>query len=157
MDVWTILHLEWDYVEPHKLLSEWRKKLSSQRRKIIIFEAKFLLNCCPSIFLPRSLYVVISVFIKQRILLHILSQALIIPYITLIFFPIYFRFNKCFNNFHLSLRPATLLKKRLWYRCFPVNFVKFPRTSFLQNTSGQLLLQCNTIVPKFQNDTIFIF
>ena len=40
----------------------------------------------------------------------------------------------------LSLRPATLLKKRLRRRCFPANFVKFLRTSFLQNTSGQLLL-----------------
>ena len=30
-----------------------------------------------------------------------------------------------------GLRPATLLKKRLWHRCFPVNFVKFPRTPFL--------------------------
>ena len=29
-----------------------------------------------------------------------------------------------------GLRPATLLKKRLWHRCFPVDFVKFPRTSF---------------------------
>ena len=38
------------------------------------------------------------------------------------------------------LRPATLLKKRLWHRCFPVNFVKFLRTPFLQNTSGWLLL-----------------
>ena len=27
-----------------------------------------------------------------------------------------------------SLSPATLLKKRLWYRCFPVNFAKFLRT-----------------------------
>ena len=27
-------------------------------------------------------------------------------------------------------RPATLLKKRLWHRCFPVNFAKFLRTSF---------------------------
>ena len=27
-------------------------------------------------------------------------------------------------------RPATLIKKKLWYRCFPVNFVKFLRTSF---------------------------
>ena len=26
------------------------------------------------------------------------------------------------------------LKKRLWHRCFPVNFVKFLRTPFLQNT-----------------------
>ena len=29
------------------------------------------------------------------------------------------------------LRPATLFKKRLWQRCFPVNFVKFLRTPFL--------------------------
>ena len=40
-----------------------------------------------------------------------------------------------------DLRPATLLKKRLWHRCFPVNFVKFLRTPFLQNTSGRLLLK----------------
>ena len=39
-----------------------------------------------------------------------------------------------------GLRPATLLKKKLWYRCLPVNFVKLLRTSFLQNTSGQLIL-----------------
>ena len=40
----------------------------------------------------------------------------------------------------LGLRPATLLKKRLRYRCFLVNFAKFLRTPFLQNTSGRLLL-----------------
>ena len=28
---------------------------------------------------------------------------------------------------------ATFLKKRLWHRCFLVNFAKFLRTSFLQN------------------------
>ena len=38
------------------------------------------------------------------------------------------------------LRPAILLKKRFWHRCFPVNFVKFLGTSFFQNTSGRLLL-----------------
>ena len=27
-------------------------------------------------------------------------------------------------------RPATLLEKWLWHRCFPMNFVKFWRTSF---------------------------
>ena len=31
---------------------------------------------------------------------------------------------------------ATLLRKRPWHRCFPVNFAKFIRTPFLQNTSG---------------------
>ena len=45
-----------------------------------------------------------------------------------------------------GLRPATLLKKRLWHRCFPVNFVKFLRTSFLQNTSGRLLLVASEIL-----------
>ena len=30
-----------------------------------------------------------------------------------------------------SLRPATLLKKRLWHRCFPVSFAKFVRTPFV--------------------------
>ena len=39
-----------------------------------------------------------------------------------------------------GLRPATLLKKRLWHRRFPVNFVTFLRKPFLQNTSWQLLL-----------------
>ena len=28
-------------------------------------------------------------------------------------------------------KPATFLKIRLWYRCFPVNFAKFLRTTFL--------------------------
>ena len=27
-------------------------------------------------------------------------------------------------------RPATLLKKSLWHKCFPVNFTKFLRTPF---------------------------
>ena len=40
-----------------------------------------------------------------------------------------------FNKF-AGLRPATLLKQRLWHRCLPVTVVKFLRTPFLQNTSG---------------------
>ena len=35
---------------------------------------------------------------------------------------------------------AKILKKRLWHRCFPVNFAKFLRTLFLRNTSRRLLL-----------------
>ena len=38
------------------------------------------------------------------------------------------------------LGPATLLKKRLWHKCLPVDFAKFLRTPLLQNTSGWLLL-----------------
>ena len=36
--------------------------------------------------------------------------------------------------------PTSLLKKRLWHRCFPVNFAKFLRIPFSLNTSGRLLL-----------------
>ena len=39
----------------------------------------------------------------------------------------------------MGFNPATLLKKSLWHRCFPVNFVKFERTIFLQSTSGRLV------------------
>ena len=51
--------------------------------------------------------------------------------------------DKCqspFLNKVAGLRPASLLKKRLWHRRFPVNFAKFLRTSFLQNTYGRLPL-----------------
>ena len=38
------------------------------------------------------------------------------------------------------LRPATLLEKRPWHWCFPVNFAKFLRTPFPQKSSRRLLL-----------------
>ena len=36
--------------------------------------------------------------------------------------------------FLIKLQAKALKKKRLWHRCFPVNFTKFQRTPFLQNT-----------------------
>ena len=36
------------------------------------------------------------------------------------------------ENTSVRLKPATLLKKGPWYRCFPVNFAKFVRTFFLK-------------------------
>ena len=53
-----------------------------------------------------------------------------------------------------KVAAATLLKKRLWHRCFPVNFAKFLTTPFLQNTSGgcfcldQHLNGCGTVIWK---------
>ena len=41
-----------------------------------------------------------------------------------------------FFNKVAGLRPATLSKKRLWYKYFPVNFAEFSRAPSLQNTSG---------------------
>ena len=56
-----------------------------------------------------------------------------------------------FFNRVVGLRPAILLNKRLWHRCFPVNFVKFLRTPFLQSTSGRLL----PTYPRSQSDQYF--
>ena len=42
----------------------------------------------------------------------------------------------------LRLIPATSSRKRLWYRCFSVNFAKNLRNFFLQNPSRWLLLRC---------------
>ena len=48
-----------------------------------------------------------------------------------------------------GLRPATLLKKRLWRRCFPVNFAKFLRTSFYRTPLGDCF--CSS------NDSLFFY
>ena len=39
----------------------------------------------------------------------------------------YFKVNLLLDEFEQQTRPATLFKKRLWHRCFPVNFAKFLR------------------------------
>ena len=62
-----------------------------------------------------------------------------------------------FNKVAGQARPATLLKKSLWHRCFPVNFARFLRTPFLKNSSGQLLLFLNPENRSFENASIVTF
>ena len=52
---------------------------------------------------------------------------------------------KCQSLFLNKIKPeaCNFIKKRPWHRYFPVNFAKFLRTPFLQNTSGQLFLRWN--------------
>ena len=42
--------------------------------------------------------------------------------------------------FFNKVGPAILLKKRLWYRCFPVNFAKILRTPFFMEHLWWLFL-----------------
>ena len=51
-----------------------------------------------------------------------------------------------FFNKVVRLKPATLLKKRPWHRCFPVNFVKFLRTPLMAAS------RCFKIVPGQLNN-----
>ena len=44
-----------------------------------------------------------------------------------------------------GLWPATLLKKRLWHKCFHADFAKYSRIPFLQNSSVRMLLMCATL------------
>ena len=53
-----------------------------------------------------------------------------------------------------GLRPATLLKKRLWHRCFPVNFAKFQRTPFSTEHLRWLLL--NNIVQNIRCNNLHL-
>ena len=46
-----------------------------------------------------------------------------------------------------GLRPTTLLKKRLWHRCFSVNFEKFLRTPLLIKYLWWLRLALEKIFP----------
>ena len=52
----------------------------------------------------------------------------------------------------VSVRSATFLKKRLWHRCFPVNFVKILRTQFFTEHLQWLLLN---IVNGYELSIIF--
>ena len=47
-----------------------------------------------------------------------------------------------------GLRHTTLSKERLWYRCFPVNIMKFSRTPFLQKN-------CREIASAFLFELLF--
>ena len=63
---------------------------------------------------------------------------------------------RCFEKYHKIHRKTPA------HRCFLMNFVKFLRTPFLQNTSGRLLLletdaiqQTITVLPSSFIDSIF--
>ena len=65
-----------------------------------------------------------------------------------------------FFNKVASLGSATLLKKSLWYRCFPVNFVKFLRTPFFLEHLRWLLLNYGSLVTvlvvKFLGNVTYV-
>ena len=51
------------------------------------------------------------------------------------------------------LRIATFLRKRLWHRCFPVNFAKFLRTTFFIEHLWLLLLYHSGLLFRSQAAT----
>ena len=56
---------------------------------------------------------------------------------------------------HLGLSPATLLKKRLWHRCFLVSFAKILRNFFYKTSASEkksiynfTTISCNSIFSR---------
>ena len=62
-----------------------------------------------------------------------------------------------FLNKFAGLRPATLLKTRLWDRYFPVNFANFLRTPFLIEHLWWLLLHSQINAKNALHKTEFQF
>ena len=60
-----------------------------------------------------------------------------------------------FLNKVADLRPATLLKRRLWRRCFLVNFAKFLRTPFFTEHLRWLLLALHFTIALMTDSLIF--
>ena len=54
--------------------------------------------------------------------------------------------NTCATVSFLIKLNQTLLKKRLWHRCFPVNFAKFLRTPFSTEHLRRLLLKLMVLI-----------
>ena len=57
----------------------------------------------------------------------------------------------------ISQNSQELLKNRLWHRCFPVNFAKFLRISFLQDTSDRLIVHEHKPFASIQLNKNFWF
>ena len=62
-----------------------------------------------------------------------------------------------FFNKVAGLRPPTLLKKRLWPRCFPVNFAKFLRAPFFIEHHRWLIPSSNTAIHVMSTKSSFHF
>ena len=64
-------------------------------------------------------------------------------------------FQSLFFSKVTGLKPATLLKKRLWHRSFPVNFAKFLKTPFFTEHFGWLLQKRLSIAVVSLEVTVF--
>ena len=62
----------------------------------------------------------------------------------------------CFNKV-AGLSPATLLKKRLVHRCFPVNFAKFLRTLFEEAATRDVLKNFVLFTVKYLYYRVYLF
>ena len=56
----------------------------------------------------------------------------------------------CQTLFFSKVAGCNFFKKRFWHKCFPVNFVKFLRKPYLQNTSERLTSRSSRLQMLFK-------
>ena len=59
-----------------------------------------------------------------------------------------------FYNKVSAPEPATLLKKRLWHRCFPMNFAKFLRTPFQRTPRNDCVSTIQDFLAENQSEVL---
>ena len=87
------------------------------------------IQTCNQDLLPTSTDAVVRSCSVEKVFLEVLKNSQENTCVRISFF-----------NKVADLSPATLLKKRLWHMCFPVNFAKFVRTLFFTEHLRSLLL-----------------
>ena len=69
-------------------------------------------------------------------------------------------FGNCYNRLWYSLETCNSLLKSLQYRCFPVNFANFLRTSFtelLRTTASGFFIHFTVLPPGELIETVFFY
>ena len=126
---------KWKSYKNHKLkvkLMSW-SSLKKKRAFFVpfILSKGNLINICvlPHYFVCWIHFLNIHNFLYQKKFLHILFCS-------------FLQSSKAFSVSLIKFnKVATLLKRKLWHRCFSVNFGKFLKRPFLQNISGRLFLK----------------
>ena len=99
----------------------------------------------PIILLIKYSLIVASLQFFSNFSEHVICRTLASGYFYTLVIK-HFKVSACAGVSFLKKLQARGRKKKLWH-CFPMNFEKFLRTPFLQNTSGRLLL-FNPIKPS---------
>ena len=117
--------------------------------ELFMFNDAGLSNCCLFISWNFALLSMSNFASRSRVFRSLLKRQVALKWYLISFWSKHQRCSKknvVLKNFskfrgkHLCQSLVFNKLQAFWHKCFPVNFQKFLRTSFLQNTSRQLLL-----------------
>ena len=109
-------------------------KLDILREILIIFSINYKkFEGFASVFFCSCNFTSLDFFISNRFIKKAVAQTSSVK-------KVFLEISQNSKETTLQAAPATLLKKRLWHRCFPVNIAKYLRTPFFTEHLWWLLL-----------------